>query len=163
MRDWCGVWPVVEAAGVLSPLGCHRARGTFLGPACASVSPPHFLLAGRFALLLAPELSQGKEMEPLATFTSFLFVQLGIVAGDTGAKECHGSLWLRVAQCRHLETYSLRILSRFSSLLTYTPGKILATVVQGCVHSHFRIPLPSLRLECLLKGKNPKSSHYVRY
>jgi hypothetical protein len=80
------------------------------------VSPPHFLLAGCSALLLAPELSQGKEIEPLATSASFLFVQLGIVAGDTGAKECHGPRWFWVAQCRHLETYSLRMLSPSSSV-----------------------------------------------
>lgn len=58
---------------------------------------PTLPLGWLLCIVAAPELSPGKEIEPLAISTSFLFVQLGIVAGDTGAKEHRGSLRLRVA------------------------------------------------------------------
>lgn len=85
-RPGVRIQPMEEAAGVLSPLGCPRASGTFLRPACTSASPPHFLLAGCFSLLVHLSFPRGKEIEPLAISISFLFVQLGIVAGDTGER-----------------------------------------------------------------------------
>lgn len=80
---------------------------------------PTLPLGWLLCIVAAPELSQGQEIEPLAISASFLFVQLGIVARDTGAKELRGSLWLWVAQCGHLETCSLRILSPPSLFLLF--------------------------------------------
>lgn len=128
--------PMAEAAIVPSPLGCPRASGTFLKPSVHLLLSPAFPLGRLFPIVGAPELSQ---REGNRTFSDF-YVIFVCPAGDMAHPDS-------VTQCGHLEICSLRILSSSSPpfLLTHSPEKILLLLLQGCAHSYFRLPIPSLK------------------